>query len=621
MIRAPLRSIALLALALSLTASYKPKVHIYYSLGVDPEDPSSIEVSMQIDGPRSVRVAMAVHPEYNDRFWRYITGWHVNGYDKKALLQVDRENVWRVISHAGHAQLSYRIRLPGENATNRAVWHTGLRADGGSINPVDTFLYLPDFPNADVNIRLHLPGKIQWDVPILGCGYASMPIAVMPGEPLPRMRRPVPMCEAQSDAATLLDSPILYGDSLRTWWFKIDGVPHTIAYWPLPNATPFNTARFVDAIEKVAREAVAVFGKAPYPHYEFLLEDGAWGALEHKNSVTIGMPSRDLAKDPRAYLPELAHEFFHTWNLMRLYPEGRGVLSADPPAHATGLWLSEGVTMYYAEALTRRAGFPERNMSRSDLLAEELESYYGTAGNTRISPEVASSRAVDTTGINGDYGVNYYTQGRLIGTALDLIIRDSTEGERGLDDFMRALYSRFAMKRGFTTDDVERTASGVCGCSMARFFDDHVRNARPLEFSRYLPSIGLRATVDTVPATDSAGTLLPDTRIWAYPRRSDGKMRVWIQDPASVWARAGLHTGQDLVAFNNTPIDSFPDFRRAFRTIRLNQVVPIDIIRQGKPQRIAVRVSGYLRPRVRMVEDPQATPAEKERRRIWLSGR
>jgi len=98
-------------------------------------------------------------------------------------------------------------------------------------------------------------------------------------------------------------------------------------------------------------------------------------------------------------------------------------------------------------------------------------------------------------------------------------------------------------------------------------------------------------------------------------------MRVWIQDPASVWARAGLHTGQDLVAFNNTPIDSFPDFRRAFRTIRLNQVVPIVIIRQGKPQRIDVRVSGYLRPRVRMVEDPQATPAEKERRGIWLAGR
>src|SRR5207237_5693697 len=195
-----------------------------------------------------------------------------------------------------------------------------------------------------------------------------------------------PFWMARTEAPALLDSAILYGNVLRLWHFDIDGVPHTIAYWPLPNATPFDTAQFVDAITKVAREAAAVFGKPPYPNYLLLLEDGAWGALEHVNSVTIGMPSKDLAKDPRMYLPELAHEFFHTWNLMRLYPEGRGVISPDPPAHSTGLWLSEGVTMYYAEALTRRAGFPERNMSRSDLLAEELESYYGTAGNTRISP-------------------------------------------------------------------------------------------------------------------------------------------------------------------------------------------------------------------------------------------
>ncbi|PYO47776.1 MAG: hypothetical protein DMD72_09300, partial [Gemmatimonadetes bacterium] len=72
------------------------------------------------------------------------------------------------------------------------------------------------------------------------------------------------------------------------------------------------------------------------------------------------------------------------------------------------------------------------------------------------------------------------------------------------------------------------------------FFDDHVRNPRPLDFNRYLPTIGLRAIVDTIPATDSAGAPLPDTRIWAYPPRSGGQMRVWVQDPAGVWGTAGL---------------------------------------------------------------------------------
>jgi predicted metalloprotease with PDZ domain len=605
-----LRLIALLAGTLSMTASNKPKLHIQYYVSVDAADPSSIWVRMQIENaPRSLRLAMAVHPEYNDRFWRYVRDWHVDSGDRRALLAVDRDNVWRLLTHYGFANLSYRIQLPRENPTSHPVWHTFLRADGGSINTTDTFIYLADFPDAEVDIQLgvpvSVPGHVVWDVPggnsIMSDGRAFWQ-------------------DFRTDAATLLDSPMLYGSTLRFWYFDVGGIPHTIAYWPLPNATPFDTAQFVDAIKKVVSEAVAVFGKPPYPHYFFLLEDGAFGALEHANSVTIGMPSSDLARDPRAYLGELAHEFFHTWNLVRLYPEGRGTPSDRDPEHATGLWLSEGITMYYAEVLTRRAGFPERGRSRSDLLAEEVESYYGSPGNTLISPEVASERAVDTTGINGDYEANYYVQGRLIGTAIDLIISDSTNGRRGLDDLMRALYARYAMKRGFTTDDVERAASETCGCNMHRFFDDYVRNAHPLDFNRYLGTIGLRVLADTIPAADSTGARLPDIRVWAYPPKKGGRMRVMIQDPSSVWAKAGLHTGDELVAFNGAPIDSFPDFRRAFRAVKLGDVVPVSITRGGTPSVVNVRVTGYDRPRVRIIEAPDATAAQRERRRLWLTG-
>jgi S1-C subfamily serine protease len=97
-------------------------------------------------------------------------------------------------------------------------------------------------------------------------------------------------------------------------------------------------------------------------------------------------------------------------------------------------------------------------------------------------------------------------------------------------------------------------------------------------------------------------------------------MRVMIQDPSSAWAKAGLHTGDELVAFNGAPIDSFPDFRRAFRTIKLGDVVPVSIIRAGTPSVVDVRVTGYNRPRVRIVEILNATAAQQERRRFWLTG-
>ena len=608
MIPVQLCLIAALASTLGADGAAKREPRIYYSIAIDSTDLSGFDVTMQIEGaPRSIRLAMAIHPEYNDRFWRYMRGLRATAMGKPVPLAfaMEAENRWRVQTRNGYAFVHYRIELPRENPTHRPVWHTALRADGASINPIDTFLYLPDFPHAQIDITLSVPRS--WG-----------DIIDLPSDHALHFDEYRTWQVFHTDAVTLFDSPLLFGSQLRMWIFDIDGTPHTVAYWPLPNATPFDTAQFVDAITKVARQAASVFGRPQYSHYMFLLEDGAWGALEHANSVTIGMPSSDLAKDPRMYLAELAHEFFHTWNLVRLYPEGRGTLSDRDPEHTTGLWLSEGVTMYYADALLHRAGFPERGMSRSDLLAEELESYYGTPGNMLISPELASARSVDTTGINGDYEVNYYVQGRLIGTALDLIIRDSTNGRRGLDDLMRALYSRYAMKAGFTSSDVERSASETCGCDLHRFFIDHVRNARPLDFDRYLASIGLRMVVDTVPAADSAGARLPDIRVWAYPPRKGGRMRFMIDDPSTTWGEAVLHTGDEIVAFNGAAIDSFPDFRRAIRAIQLGDVVPVSILRGQTPSLVSVRVTGYDRVRVRIIDAPGATPAQRERRRLWL---
>ena len=608
MIPVQLCLIAALASTLGADGAAKREPRIYYSIAIDSTDLSGFDVTMQIEGaPRSIRLAMAIHPEYNDRFWRYMRGLRATAMGKPVPLAfaMEAENRWRVQTRNGYAFVHYRIELPRENPAHRPVWHTALRADGASINPIDTFLYLPDFPHAQIDITLSVP-RSWGDIIDLPSDHAFHSDEYRTWQVF------------HTDAVTLFDSPLLFGSQLRMWIFDIDGTPHTVAYWPLPNATPFDTAHFVDAITKVARQAASVFGRPQYSHYMFLLEDGAWGALEHANSVTIGMPSSDLAKDPRMYLAELAHEFFHTWNLVRLYPEGRGTLSDRDPEHTTGLWLSEGVTMYYADALLHRAGFPERGMSRSDLLAEELESYFGTPGNLLISPELASARSVDTTGINGDYEVNYYVQGRLIGTALDLIIRDSTNGRRGLDDLMRALYSRYAMKGGFTSSDVERSASETCGCDLHRFFIDHVRNARPLDFDRYLASIGLRMVVDTVPAADSAGARLPDIRVWAYPPRKGGRMRIMIDDPSTTWGEAGLHTGDEIVAFNGAAIDSFPDFRRAIRAIQLGDVVPVSILRGQTPSLVSVRVTGYDRVRVRIIDAPDATPAQRERRRLWL---
>jgi len=100
----------------------------------------------------------------------------------------------------------------------------------------------------------------------------------------------------------------------------------------LPDATPFDTVAFVSGIRSLVHQAVALFGRAPYREYTFQFEDGAYsGGLEHRNSVTLGARSEELAHDPNSGVQETAHEFVHTWNLM---PSGRSSIAISTTARS-----------------------------------------------------------------------------------------------------------------------------------------------------------------------------------------------------------------------------------------------------------------------------------------------
>src|SRR5438876_11790775 len=78
-------------------------------------------------------------------------------------------------------------------------------------------------------------------------------------------------------------------------------------------------------------------------------------------------------------------------------------------------------------------------------------------------------------GALGDYSASTHLQGELLGTMLDLIVRDATNGARSMDDVMRAMLERFSGERGFAGRDIERTVAAVCGCDVRPFFETHVR--------------------------------------------------------------------------------------------------------------------------------------------------
>ena len=571
---------------------------ISYKIRVDANDLSGFDVEIRVQRAGDiVRIAMASHPEYDDHYWRYVE--NLTAESRGAPLQVTNAEsaLWRVVSPGGDLKVKYRIHLPAQTTPTRAAWKPFLSATGGLVGDLHSLMYVVGATSVPTRVTLDLPN-----------GWASAS-GLDPTKD--------PKTFAASSVELLLDSPIMIGQ-FRHWEFKLKGVPHTIVYWPQPNAPSFDTVAFVAGLQRLATEAIRICGQPPYRSYTFLYEDGAYGALEHLNSVNIGATSQNLAQGLNDVFDTTAHEYFHTWNLMHVRPVERVGLRYRPADPTGELWWSEGVTIYFSDLMLRRAQLPNYDPTRVAHLERYIAAYLLTPGYSRNSAERVSRASDDPLGLGDDYA-STHLQGNLFGTMLDLMIRDATHGQRSLDDVMRTLSRRFTPQRGITGRDIEQAVHEVCGCDTHTFFEAHVRGARPLDFDHYLRIIGMRTEVSWSPAVSSDGKPQPDVRLSAFSTADNPVLRLHLSTPASVWGRAGLHTGDQLVSLNGQPVASSADFRSRLGQLHIGDTARVQIIRNGAVSQVSVAIAGYDRPTVQIVEIAGATPEQLRLRTQWLT--
>ena len=611
-----------LAFALALIPHPAPRSpSMHYVVRIDSADLSGWNVELRLRGlPDSFRIAMAAHQEYDDRYWRYLTG--LRGESSAGPVRIEREDsaVWRVYARGGEAVLRYRLQLPAPEGPPRAAWRPFLSATGGFLGGPHTFLYVVGSESAPAEVALELPhgwsaaSGLQTSAP---SADSASSVSSASSASSPRFQAP--------NAAALLESPIFVG-RFQSWEFAVRGTPHRVIYWPQPGAPAFDTTAFVSALERVAGQAIAGFGGPPYRDYTFIFQDGAYGGLEHPNSVTLGVSATELARNPHTGLAEAAHEFVHTWNLMQLRPAEYQSVSYRTQPPVAGLWWSEGLTLFYADLLLRRAGLPVADSTRIAHLERLISRYLGGPGNWRHSAETVSRVAYNAPpGSLGDYGASTHLQGEVFGAMLDLAVRDASGGARSIDDVMRLLLERLggAAKPGFLGADIERAVEEVCGCDVTAFFDAHVRGGgKPIDFDRYLAPLGLRARVTWGPATFN-GQAERDLRIFAWMPPGGTGPRLIISDAGSIWGRAGFHTGDDLLSVNGAAATTWPEFRAQLVRLQMGDTLRLTVRRAGGGAEYSgtVRVTGFERPTVRIEELPGATERERALRAQWLEGR
>lgn len=276
--------------------------------------------------------------------------------------------------------------------------------------------------------------------------------------------------EDADDYDHLIDCPIEVGPAAdyAEMEFSVRRRRHRIVLWQAP--ADMDRTRIVKDVKAIVEATANLFEGLPYKHYTFLghvaMEHG--GGLEHRNSTVLGVDPLHVLVDEkikRNFLPLVAHEFFHTWNVKRILPAAFQPYDLQKEVYTELLWLFEGFTTYYELPLLARAGVAD-DAAFGHLAGELLQYHEMALGRHHRSVGDCSrltwSLLYQTFEHNINRNVSYYTKGLFVGLCLDAHLR--TEGVAdGLDVVMRYLWKHHAEvgvpEGGFP--DIVEAATGI----------------------------------------------------------------------------------------------------------------------------------------------------------------
>jgi len=212
--------------------------------------------------------------------------------------------------------------------------------------------------------------------------------------------------------------------------------------------------------------------------------------MEHANSTAIG------AGGTVGAIHTAAHEFFHLWNVKRIRPQSLEPIDYTREMPTRALWFAEGVTSTYGAYSLVRTGLWTTEQFYGDLGAAITTLQSRPARVWQSVEESSLDTWFDRYQIYSQpaFSISYYNKGQLDGLLLDILIRDTTDNRRSLDDVMRALNNDFAKKHRFYNDsaDIEAVAENVAQTSFTDFFARYVAGTDELPYADTLAKAGLR---------------------------------------------------------------------------------------------------------------------------------
>ena len=546
-----------------------------------------------------------------DNFGKYIDDF--KAFDAKGnLLQVTKtdENTWNIKNAKSLDRIIYLVNDTFETETGKGFGQgdifspTGTNIDEGKNFMINMHGFVGYFQN-----KMAIPYLVTITHPASLWGATSL---------IDQDSSTTSDLFTTSRYAILVENPVMYSKPDYTTFTVGDMEIQICVYSPTgkitaesitPEMKTMMTAQktFLGSVNSTKKYSVLLY-------LSTMRKDDArgTGALEHPTATTVVLPEILSKKILVESMKDIvSHEFFHILTPLTIHSQEIQNFDYNAPKMSEHLWMYEGVTEYFANLFQINQGLITEDAFYIRI-ADQIKRA-NTMNDTMPFTTMSKNVLLDPY---KDQYLNVYQKGALIGMCIDIIIREKSEGKRGILDLMQKLSNEYGVSKAFNDEDLFAKITKLTYPEVGSFLTTYVSGPTPIPYGFYLAKIGVTNSTKKI----------PESVFGSYKNRyikvNTNTKEIFIKPDLELnvfFTNLGLKGGDILVAINDIPYsaESMYDLMTESKNWNENDAITVKIKRDGKEQ----IVKGTVKHTYINNEVFSATDATKSvLKEAWLKG-